>query len=622
MPTDPWGITDAYDDARGERRTTPPATREAILAAMGAGPGAAGPPAGAPVRVVAPGRAPAAVPPGDLSLEDGSRLRVEGPLPSDLPLGYHDLYPRGGGEPVRIVVCPPACHLPEGLRIWGWAAQLYAVRSAESWGIGDLADLRRLARWSATELGAGAVLINPLNAPLPIVPQEPSPYFPSSRRYRNPIYLRIEEVPGARGRPADVERLAGLARALNADRRIDRDRVFRLKMEALEALWSRFAGDPGFERYSAAEGAGLVDFATFAALAEHHGRGWHGWPRDYRHPASPAVARFRAEHEDRVRFHQWLQWLADEQLRRAAESLPVIQDLPIGVDADGADAWAWQDMMALGVSVGAPPDDFSPHGQDWGLPPLIPHRLRGARYEPFIQTIRAALRHAGGLRIDHVMGLFRLFWIPRGMAAAEGAFVRYPVDDLLAIVALESHRAGAFVVGEDLGTVERGVRERLAAQRVLSYRLFWFESEPPARYPELALAAVTTHDLPTIAGLWTGADQEAQRALGWQPNEGGFQWMRARLREFAGVDDSASVPEVIERAYRLLAGAPSAVVTATLEDALAVPERPNLPGTTTERPNWSLALPVSLEELERHPLPRAIADALRDRAGAGAGTRR
>jgi len=299
----------------------------------------------------------------------------------------------------------------------------------------------------------------------------------------------------------------------------------------------------------------------------------------------------------------------------------VIQDLPIGVDADGADAWAWQDMLALGMSVGAPPDAFSPHGQDWGLPPLIPHRLRGARYEPFIQTIRAALRHAGGLRIDHVMGLFRLFWIPRGMTAADGAFVRYPVDDLLAIVALESHRARAFVVGEDLGTVEGGVRERLAAQRVLSYRLFWFESEPPARYPELALAAVTTHDLPTIAGLWTGTDLEAQRALGWHPNEGGFQWMRARLREFAGVDDSAAVPEVIERTYRLLAGSPCAVVTATLEDALAVPERPNLPGTTTERPNWSLALPAPLEELERHPLPRAIAGALRDRARAAAGTR-
>src|SRR5437016_4850695 len=535
MATDSWGITDAYDDARGERRATPTATRQAILAAMGADPADPGPPADAPVVVVAPGRARAAVAPGDLSLEDGSRLRVEGPLPSDLPLGYHDLYPRGGGEPVRVIVCPPACHLPEGLRTWGWAAQLYAVRSAESWGIGDLADLRRLARWSATELGAGAVLINPLNAPLPVVPQEPSPYFPSSRRYRNPIYLRIDEVPGAAAGRADLQRLAGLARALNADRRIDRDRVFRLKMEALEVLWSRFDGEPGFERYSAAEGAALVDFATFAALAEHHGRGWHGWPVDYRHPASPAVARFRAEREDRVRFHQWLQWLADEQLRRAAESLPVIQDLPIGVDADGADAWAWQ--------------------------------------------------------------------------------------DLLAIVALESHRARAFIVGEDLGTVERGVRERLAAQRVLSYRLFWFESEAPARYPELALAAVTTHDLPTIAGLWTGADQAAQRALGWHPNEEGFQWMRARLREFAGVDDSASVPEVIERTYRLLAGAPSAIVTATLEDALAVPERPNLPGTTTERPNWSLALPAPLEELERHPLPRAIAGALRDRARAAAGTR-
>src|SRR5438876_10868825 len=480
MPADAWGITDAYDDARGERRSTPAATRQALRAAMGGDLADPRPPGDAPVVVVTRESGPATLAPGGLFLEDGARLRVAGLLPPDVPLGYHELHPHGGGAPVRVIVCPPVCHLPEGLRTWGWAAQLYGVRSVESWGIGDLADLRRLARWSV-ELGAGALLINPLGASIPVLPQEPSPYFPSSRRYRNPIYLRIEEVPGAAEPHADIERLAGLGRALTADRRIDRDQVYRLKLEALGRLWSRFGGDPAFEGYCAAEGAGLVDFATFSALAEHHGRGWHGWPEEHRHPASPGVARFRAAHEDRVRFHQWLQWLADEQLRQAAESLRVIQDLPIGVDANGADAWAWQDLMALGVSVGAPPDDFSPRGQDWGLPPFIPHRLRSARYEPFIQTIRAALRHAGGLRIDHVMGLFRLFWIPRGMTAADGAFVRYPVDDLLAIVALESHRARAFVVGEDLGTVEGGVRERLAAQRVLSYRLLWFEPDPPAR---------------------------------------------------------------------------------------------------------------------------------------------
>ena len=619
MPADAWGITDAYDDARGERRSTPAATRQALRAAMGGDSADPRPPGDAPVVVVTRGSGPATLAPGELFLEDGARLRVAGLLPPDVPLGYHELHPHGGGAPVRVIVCPPVCHLPEGLRTWGWAAQLYGVRSVESWGIGDLADLRRLARWSAVELGAGALLINPLGASIPVLPQEPSPYFPSSRRYRNPIYLRIEEVPGAAEPHADIERLAGLGRALTADRRIDRDQVYRLKLEALGRLWSRFGGDPAFERYCVAEGAGLVDFATFSALAEHHGRGWHGWPEEHRHPASPGVARFRAAHEDRVRFHQWLQWLADEQLRQAAESLRVIQDLPIGVDANGADAWAWQDLMALGVSVGAPPDDFSPRGQDWGLPPFIPHRLRSARYEPFVQTIRAALRHAGGLRIDHVMGLFRLFWIPRGMATTEGAFVRYPVDDLLAIVALESHRARAFVVGEDLGTVEAGVRERLAAQRVLSYRLLWFEPDPPARYPELALAAVTTHDLPTIAGLWTGADLAAQRALGWNPNEDGLRSMCVRVRAVTGLDESAAVPEVIERTHRLLGGAPSMIVTATLEDALAESERPNLPGTTTERPNWSLALPASLEELEAHPLPRAIAGALRGRDRGGAG---
>ncbi len=609
MGTDPWGVTDAYHDWQGERRETRLETRRAILAAMGVDPSAPGPPDPS-VVVIEPGRAAPTLPPGELILEDGASLRIEGAPPPDLPLGYHDLRSLDGRPPVRVIVSPGACHLPAGLRTWGWAVQLYATRSAGSWGIGDLADLRRLGRWSAGELGAGILLINPLAAAAPLLPQQPSPYFSSSRRYRNALYLRIEEVPGAAEQRADLEQLAALGRALNRERRIDRDAVFRLKMAALELVWSRFPGDAGFDRYCEEQGDGLVQFATFCALAEHHGTGWHGWPVEHRHPDSPAVARFRAERRDRFRFHQWIQWLLDEQLRAAAEQIPLMQDLPIGVDADGADAWAWQDVMAAGMSVGAPPDDFSPLGQDWGLPPFVPYRLRAARYEPFIQTIRAALRHAGALRIDHVMGLFRLFWIPDGMAAAEGVFVRYPADDLLAIVALESHRAGAFIVGEDLGTVEEGVRERLAERRVLSYRLLWFEGNPPARYPRLALAAVSTHDLPTIAGLWSGADVKAQRDLGRRPNEAGVRGMRERLRQLTGAEESAGAAEVIERTYQRLAEAPSAVVTATLEDALGVEERPNLPGTTTEWPNWSLALPLPLEAVETSALPRALARVL------------
>jgi 4-alpha-glucanotransferase len=247
----------------------------------------------------------------------------------------------------------------------------------------------------------------------------------------------------------------------------------------------------------------------------------------------------------------------------------------------------------------------------------VPHRLRAAGYAPFIETIRAALRWAGGLRIDHVMGLFRLFWVPWGRSPAEGAYVRYRADDLLAIVALESHRARAVIVGEDLGTVEEAVRRELSARRVLSYRLLWFERDPPRRYPRLALAAVTTHDLPTIAGLWTGADLEDQRAAGLTPSEDALVTLRAELGAATGLAADAPVAEVVRRAHLILAEAPSVLVAATLEDALAVEERPNLPGTTTERPNWSLALPGPIEAIEEHPLVRSVAEALAGRHAGG-----
>jgi 4-alpha-glucanotransferase len=263
------------------------------------------------------------------------------------------------------------------------------------------------------------------------------------------------------------------------------------------------------------------------------------------------------------------------------------------------------------VSVGAPPDEFNAGGQDWGLTPFVPYKLRAARYRPFIETIRSMLRHAGGLRIDHVMGLFRLFWIPRALGAKGGTYVRTRADELMAIVALESQRAGAFIVGEDLGTVEPGVRERLAACRMLSYRLLYFEPVPPAEFPELALSSVTTHDLATIAGLWTSADVAAQRSIGLDPNEPGMKALRDKLAREADIDDDAPVEEAIEKTHRALAAAPSRVLLATLDDALAVPERPNMPGTITQWPNWSLALPSTREEMEEADLPRRLATVLR-----------
>lgn len=463
-------------------------------------------------------------------------------------------------------------------RSWGLTVQLYAARSESSWGIGDLGDLKRIGKL-ARRLGAGFLSLNPLHAPTPGPVQQASPYFPSSRRYRNPLYLRVEDETGANA-----------GRALNRNRHIDRGAVWRLKLQALESSWKRFDGDPAFDEYCRSEGKALESFATFCALSERFGgRSWRTWPEDFRHPSAVAAT-------NRVDFYRWLQWLIDEQLAAAAAEITLVSDLAVGFDPDGADAWEFQDILAAGVSVGAPPDAFNTAGQDWGLPPFDPGALRAAGYRPFVETLRAAFRHAGGVRIDHVMGLFRLFWVPHGGTPADGTYVRYPSSDLLEILASESRRAGAFVVGEDLGTVEEGVREELAARQVMSYRLFWFEPGAPSTYPERALAAVSTHDLPTIPGVWTGADP------------GGAK-LRTRLTEMAGLDENASVDEVVQRTYEVLATAPSLLVTASLEDALGVTDRPNQPGTVNET-NWSVALPLSLEEIEGDPRLQRIATTL------------
>ncbi len=606
-----WGIDPGYQDSNGQPRRAPSSTVDAILAAMGVEDRPAPPGAGGddPVWVVGEGQARTIEGRWRLRTEDGADLALEGALPPDLPLGYHHMRREEDDHHRLLVVSPGVCYLPEELRTWGWAVQLYALRSAQSWGMGDLADLTRLARWSSGH-GAGVVMVNPLHAPLPTAHQEPSPYFPSSRCFRNPLYLRVEDVPGAETQGADLEALAAAGRALNAVRRIDRDAVWRLKLGALERLWEAFGGDPGFDRYCDEQGPALAAYATFCALVERHGASWWEWPIGLRDPDGTEVLEFVDDHHRRIRFHQWLQWLLDGQLESAGEHVGLIQDLAIGVDSAGADAWLWQDCIVPGVKVGAPPDAFNTHGQDWGLPPYDPWRLRAAGYEPYIRTLRAGFRHAGGLRIDHVMGLFRLFWIPAGAGPAEGTYVRYPYEETLGILALESHRAGAFVVGEDLGTVEDFVREELGRRDMLSYRLMWFEAAPPRRFPLRSLGAVTTHDLPTVAGLWSGTDLEEQQRLALDPNVEGIAQLRRRLGEWSGVDEDAPVRDAVLGAYELLAEAPSAVVTPTLDDALLVSERPNMPGTTQERPNWSLALPKSIEEVEADPTVAEVAATL------------
>ena len=550
----------------------------------------------------------------EIVLEDGTVLRVETALPQDLPPGYHKVRYCDREQETHLIVSPGLCYLPERMRIWGWSTQLYALRSTQSWGIGDFADMRELGRWSAREFQAGVMLVNPLGATAPTLPQQPSSYFPSSRIYRNLLYLRIEEIPGAQESISDLQGLAAAGKALNADRRIDRDAVFTLKKKALELLWSRFTGDVGFDRFCREQGTQLTRFASYCALAECHGGDWRQWPGEYQQWNSLSVARFTDDRAERVHFYQWVQWLLDEQLAKAAAEIPLTQDLPIGVDPGGADAWGWRDLFAESVSIGTPPDEYNIKGQDWGLPALVPWKLRAGGYAPFIETVRGALRHAGGLRIDHVMGLFRLYWIPQGADPSAGAFVRYNADELLAILSLESQRARAYIVGEDLGTVEENARKQLSGSRILSYRLLWFEKDPPAHYPEQALSAITTHDLPTVAGLWSGADLEAQRKLGLQPNEEGTTKIRNTLRSMADVGDDVAVETVIGRAYDRLAQAPSAIIVATLEDALAVHERPNMPASTTG--SWCLALPKSLENLQSSPLAQAIATSLQNRPDA------
>ncbi|HWH35023.1 MAG TPA: 4-alpha-glucanotransferase, partial [Acidimicrobiales bacterium] len=434
-------------------------------------------------------------------------------------------------------------------------------------------------------------------------------YYPSSRRYRNPLYLRIEDVPGAENLAGELDGLARAGRALNQVRRIDRDRVWQLKADALARCYTQAPPDPDFDAFVHDGGESLREFATYCALAEIHGNGWRTWPEELQRPDSPAVADAGARLRERVGFHSWLQWLLDRQLA-AAGDLAVVSDLAVGFDPGGADAWAWQDLLALDMRVGAPPDEFNAQGQDWGLPPFVPWRLRDCGYRPFIETVRSALRHAGGLRVDHVMGLFRLFWIPAAGGSGTGTYVRYPASELLDILALESHRAGAFVVGEDLGTVEDSVRRELADRAVLSYRLLWFEDRPPEEFPHQALAAVTTHDLPTIAGMWTGADLADQQEIGLAPSEEGQESLRRRLARAAGVGDGAAVDEVTEGAYRALARCPSRLLAATLDDALGVRERPNMPGTTDQWPNWSLALPLPLEDIEVDPRVAAVTRAL------------
>ncbi|MEV8564758.1 4-alpha-glucanotransferase [Streptomyces sp. NPDC051322] len=579
-------------------------------------------------------------------LPDGTALRIETEQGAtldawhQLPLGVHRLHaeaPDGRTGRATLVVAPERVPQPPG-RTHGFLVQLYSLLSARSWGMGDLGDLADLAAWSGRVLGAGFVQVNPLHAAVLGTPTDPSPYRPSSRRFPDPVHLRVEAVPEY-AYVEDHGRLKQAAALRDAVLRdgglIDRDAVWALKKEALE-LVARIPLGPGrraaYADFLAAQGQALDDHATWCALAEVHGSDWHGWPPGLRDPRSAETARARVELQDRVDFHMWLAWLTDTQLAAAQRAavdagmgIGVVHDLAVGVHPGGADAWAQQDAFAAGMSVGAPPDAFNARGQDWGLPPWRPDALAASGYAPFRGLLRGILRNAGALRIDHVMGLFRLWWVPDGGDPTEGTYVRYDAEAMLAILVLEAHRAGATVIGEDLGTVEPGVREALSRSGVLGTSVLWFERDwsdtgrplPPETWREGCVATVTTHDLPSTAARLTGEHVELRHRLGLltRPLQQEEAEDRAEISEWLGLlSRSGLLPEgpgceegEVRAVYRFLLRTPALMTGVWLPDAVGDRRPQNLPGTWDQYPNWRLPIadaqgrPVTLEELTASP---------------------
>ncbi|MEW2297411.1 4-alpha-glucanotransferase [Streptomyces sp. NPDC006743] len=649
-----------------------------------------------------PAQALAALPAGTrlaVVTEQGETRRTA----DGLPPGVHRLTataPDGRTGEAYLIVAPPRLPTPPE-RSYGLLVQLYSLLSRRSWGMGDLGDLAELSGWAGRALGAGFVQVNPLHAAVPGTPTDPSPYRPSSRRFPDPVHLRVEDVPEfpyATGQ-ADRERLCALreqAGRLRADvlgkgALIDRDAVWDLKRQALEVL-HRVPLGPGraaaYDAFRAREGRALQDHATWCALAEVHGPDWSRWPEGLRDPRSADTARARAELSDRVDFHTRLAWLTDEQLtaaqrtaREAGMPIGIVHDLAVGVHPGGADAWAQQDHFAAGMSIGAPPDAFNARGQDWGLPPWRPDRLAGSGYAPFRRLLRALFRSAGALRIDHVMGLFRLWWVPQGRPPTEGTYVRYDAEAMLATLVLEASRAGAVVIGEDLGTVEPGVRETLDRRGVLGTSVLWFERDwdgdgrplRPERWRADCLATATTHDLPPTAARLTGEHVALRHRLGlltcsleeeraeaaadaeeWLALLGELGLLQEAGHDEAGQDGhqaggqaghhaadrvgdrggagkeaaaEARIEAGIRAVHRFLLRTPARMVGLWLPDAVGDRRPQNLPGTWYEYPNWRLPVadaegrPVTLEDLAAAPRLHALTDVLRaGTTGTAAGT--
>ena len=608
-------------------------------------------------------------------------VRIALACPQDLPLGYYSVtaHAKGGGTNTeamfRLIVAPDRCYIPDelqqGVRWWGVALQLYSLRSHHNWGVGDFRDLGAVIEWAGKRLGAAVIGLNPLHALKNAKPYHMSPYSPTSRLFLNDLYIDVTQVPECWTGPDVQRRLAdpSVRSRIDAARRcefVDYDAVRLVKREVLELCYQVFVRDNfegvepelkpmtdrgrHFQHFTEREGKSLAYYAVFQALEEERQSAqqasavWEEWPESYRTPTSEVVEEFRRQRMPRVRFFQYLQWLAADQLlavvkktHEAGMPIGLYHDFALGSDRYGADGWLNQEVLAFQADCGAPPDAFAPEGQNWGFSPLDPLRLRASGYQYFIQLLRNNLRYGGAIRIDHVMALFRLFWIPRGLPPAMGTYVHYRDDELLAILALESVRAKALVIGEDLGTVPDWVRDRLGPAGVLSYRVFYFEREywggwkPPTQYPAQALAVVTTHDLPTLVGYWEGVDIDTRSTLGLFPSEDARNAMWAeRHREKAGIltalksqgllpagvsEDPAQVPimttELMEGIHQYLARTPAWMVLANIDDVIGTRVQANLPGTVDQHPNWCRKLSLPVEELTQDSRFERLAALLR-----------
>lgn len=587
-----------------------------------------------------------------VSKTDYCRFAVS--FPKDLPLGYYDLsvsaswHSQTVSGNALVIVAPHQCYSPvQPHRSWGVTVQLYGLSSARNWGMGDFTDLSMLASWAGRRLGASTIGINPLHA---LSEGSISPYSPSSRLFFNPLYLDIEAIPEFQESLSLQKQVHNTVfqdrlKTLRGSQTVDYHEVRAVKFPLLESLYAMFCQDhvaheteraQEFHQFVQQQGMALHRFAVFHVLQEQYDHmSWHDWPAQYQDSTSVAVEEFAIQYLERMRFYQYLQWLCANQLgdlnhtaTQAGLSFGLYHDLAVGIVADGADAWMFQDQLARGVSIGAPPDLFNLAGQNWNLQPPIPTRLRSQGYRFFRETFRHNMQHGGMLRIDHALGLFRLYWIPDGKSGSDGAYVRYPTDELLAILALESVRHRVMVVGEDLGTVTPEIRKKFARAGLLSYRLLMFEKQSgrgyrtPKKFPEQALASVNTHDLPTLRGFWMGRDIETKEQIGLYPSvlhrdedrltrtEDRQALLRAlgkeRLLPTGMTTEAEALPQLsndlCQATYAYLARTPCRVVATSLEDLLGEVETPNIPGAPEGTyPVWQRKLSRPFEEWQHDP---------------------